>query len=80
MKHFDFSTVNPNFFKKCDPCPKGVQCVPSIQCPAHVRLSAHEKPQVCDLPHGSSHGVCCTTGRNFTNFRKFLSKKNISFR
>ncbi|XP_055322112.1 chorion peroxidase [Sitodiplosis mosellana] len=62
--------VNTNFYKKCDPCPHGVQCVPSIQCPAHVRLRTHEKPQICDLPHGNYHGVCCTTGRNFTNFDK----------
>lgn len=45
--------------------------MPSIQCPAHVRMGAHEKPQICDLPHGG-HGYCCTTGRNFTNHGKFI--------
>lgn len=71
--------VNTNFYKKCDPCPHGVQCVPTIQCPAHVRMRAHEKPQICDLPHGSAHGLCCTTGRNFTNHRKFLLCKECDF-
>lgn len=57
--------MNKNFFKKCDPCPKGVRCVPSIECPAHVRMKPNEKPQICDLPHGG-HGYCCTSGRNHT--------------
>lgn len=61
--------VNPSFFKKCDPCKPGIQCVPSIQCPAHVRMRSNQKPQICDLPHGG-HGFCCTTGRNFTDHRK----------
>lgn len=70
--------VNPNFFKKCDPCKHGIQCVPSIQCPAHVRMKTHEKPQICDLPHGG-HGFCCTTGRNFTKRRKNFAKENCFF-
>lgn len=51
--------------KKCDECPKGIKCVPQIQCPAHVRLAAHEKPQICDLP-GGKFGYCCVTGQNHT--------------
>lgn len=67
-----FWLVNPNFFKKCDPCKPGIQCVPSIQCPAVVRMRSSEKPQICDLPHGG-HGYCCTTGRKFTNHRKSIT-------
>lgn len=62
--------VNSNFFKKCDPCPTGIRCVPALQCPAHVR-SPHHKPQLCDLPHGG-HGYCCTSGRNFTDCKYHL--------
>lgn len=50
---------------KCDPCPEGIMCVPQIQCPAHVRMQDHEKPQVCDLP-GGKFGFCCVTGQNHT--------------
>lgn len=57
-------TVNQNFFQKCEPCPKGIKCVPTIQCPAHVRMKGPSKPQICDLPHGG-HGFCCTTGSRF---------------
>lgn len=63
--------VNTNFYKKCDPCPSGSHCVPSIQCPAHVRMRAEAKPQICDLPHGT-HGLCCSTGRNHTGRLLFL--------
>lgn len=52
--------------KKCDPCPKGIRCVPPIQCPAHVRLSIVDKPQLCDLPLHGGHGYCCTSGQNHT--------------
>lgn len=38
--HFRCCTVNPNFFKKCDPCKPGIQCVPSIQCPVSKYLIA----------------------------------------
>lgn len=61
-----FNVVNENIFKKFEPCEIGVPCVPSIQCPAHVRMKSDEKPQICGLPHGG-HGYCCTTGRNFTD-------------
>lgn len=57
--------VNKNFFKKCDPCPNDIKCVPTIQCPAHVRMNDSNKPQICDLPHGG-HGFCCTTGSRFS--------------
>lgn len=67
-----FFSVNPNFFKKCDPCALGIRCVPAIQCPAHVRMGTLGKPQICDLPHGG-HGYCCTTGRNFTNRGKKIN-------
>ncbi|KAH8248259.1 hypothetical protein KR038_009704 [Drosophila bunnanda] len=50
--------------KKCSPC-VGVKCVPKIQCPAHVRMESHEKPQICDLPAGKL-GYCCQTGQNHT--------------
>ncbi|KAG4080101.1 hypothetical protein HA402_008172 [Bradysia odoriphaga] len=51
--------------KKCDPCPKGIACVPPIQCPAVLRLEEEKRPQMCDLP-GESHGYCCTSGHNHT--------------
>lgn len=50
---------------KCDPCPKGIRCVPPIQCPAFVRMPVNERPQLCDLPAGT-HGYCCTSGYNHT--------------
>lgn len=50
---------------KCDPCPTGIRCVPPIQCPATVRLTKSEMPQLCDLPAGT-HGYCCTSGANHT--------------
>uniref|UniRef100_A0A034VZV8 Chorion peroxidase n=2 Tax=Bactrocera dorsalis TaxID=27457 RepID=A0A034VZV8_BACDO len=50
---------------KCDTCPDNVTCVPQIQCPAHVRMRDHEKPQICDLP-GGTFGYCCLTGQNHT--------------
>ncbi|XP_017874355.1 PREDICTED: chorion peroxidase [Drosophila arizonae] len=50
--------------KVCKSC-KSVQCVPQIQCPAHVRMAQHEKPQICDLPAGK-FGYCCKTGQNHT--------------
>ncbi|KAG4070441.1 hypothetical protein HA402_005673 [Bradysia odoriphaga] len=49
---------------KCDPGPKGIACVPPIQCPA-LRLEEEKRPQMCDLP-GESHGYCCTSGHNHT--------------
>uniref|UniRef100_A0A1I8PRJ4 Chorion peroxidase n=1 Tax=Stomoxys calcitrans TaxID=35570 RepID=A0A1I8PRJ4_STOCA len=57
---------------KCDACPEGISCVPQIQCPAHVRMEEHAKPQVCDLP-GGNFGFCCFTGQNHTdlNSKKF---------
>ncbi|XP_073819584.1 chorion peroxidase [Musca autumnalis] len=61
--------THPTMMTKCDPCPDGVLCVPQIQCPAHVRMRDHEKPQICDLP-GSKFGFCCVTGQNLTAFRK----------
>lgn len=51
--------------KKCARCPADILCVPQIQCPAHVYLKDHEKPQVCDLP-GGKFGFCCVTGQNHT--------------
>lgn len=39
--------------------------MPQIQCPAHVRMESHEKPQICDLPAGK-FGYCCETGQNHT--------------
>ncbi|ALC46682.1 Pxt, partial [Drosophila busckii] len=50
--------------KKCKSC-TDVPCVPQIQCPAHVRMERHEKPQICDLPAGK-FGYCCLTGQNHT--------------
>lgn len=73
-----FVDKNTSVAKKCDPCPKGIQCVPPIQCPAYVRMSINDRPQLCDLPAGT-HGYCCTTGYNHTckyfpqNYRYFLS-------
>lgn len=61
----DLQKVTPSILKKCDECPTGIKCVPQIQCPAHVRMLKHEKPQICDLP-GEQFGFCCVTGQNHT--------------
>ncbi|KAM7364696.1 chorion peroxidase [Cochliomyia hominivorax] len=63
-----------SMLKKCDPCPESILCVPQIQCPAHVRMKDHEKPQVCDLA-GGKFGFCCVTGQNHTGLR--LNKARI---
>lgn len=64
----DFSTDKPprksGLFAKFDPCPGAIKCVPPIQCPAHIQMVEGSKPQPCELPDGSSHGLCCTTGYN----------------
>ncbi|KAH8383684.1 hypothetical protein KR009_010037 [Drosophila setifemur] len=60
--------------KKCLPCIEGVKCVPQIQCPAHVRMESHEKPQICDMPAGK-FGYCCQTGQNHTAPRVEFSVK-----
>lgn len=63
----DTSTTKKSaLFKKCDPCPIGVHCVPHIQCPAHVTMKKIERPQTCELK-GGSHGLCCTTGQNHSS-------------
>ncbi|XP_055903561.1 chorion peroxidase [Eupeodes corollae] len=54
---------SPMLSTECDPCPIGIECVPQIQCPAHVLMENHEKPQVCDLS-GGKFGFCCLTGQN----------------
>ncbi|XP_037956398.1 chorion peroxidase [Teleopsis dalmanni] len=58
-------TPTSSLLGKCDPCPESIVCVPQIQCPAHVRMKDHEKPQICDLP-GGTFGFCCVTGQNHT--------------
>lgn len=73
--------VTPSILKKCDDCPNNIRCVPPIQCPAHVRLAAHEKPQVCDLP-GGKYGYCCVTGQNHTyksNKERFAFHDGLHF-
>ncbi|XP_017471463.1 PREDICTED: chorion peroxidase [Rhagoletis zephyria] len=62
-----------NLLIKCDTCPENVACVPQIQCPAHVRMMDHEKPQICDLP-GGSYGYCCVTGQNHTAIRPGIER------
>lgn len=57
-------TVTSGLLEKCKTC-VDVKCVPQIQCPAHVRMNVHEKPQICDLPAGK-FGYCCHTGQNHT--------------
>lgn len=72
-----FSFVAVTSFQKCDPCPKGVKCVPAIQCPAHLKMS--KSPQMCDLPGaGSTHGLCCTTKQS--HVAKDFSKTHGKFR
>lgn len=56
---------SPMLATECDPCPTGIECVPQIQCPAHVLMENHEKPQICDLS-GGKFGFCCLTGQNHT--------------
>lgn len=62
----DSQSHTSSLLQKCDPCPESIVCVPQIQCPAHVRMKDHEKPQVCDLP-GGKFGFCCLTGQNHTD-------------
>ncbi|XP_030375898.1 chorion peroxidase [Scaptodrosophila lebanonensis] len=64
MSHHDMPPIS-GLLRKCAPCPDTVLCVPQIQCPAHVRMHDHEKPQICDLP-GDKFGYCCTSGQNHT--------------
>ncbi|EDV91128.1 GH17282 [Drosophila grimshawi] len=59
------NVTKSGLMEKCKPCKVGIKCVPQIQCPAHVRMGQHEKPQVCDLPAGK-FGFCCETGQNHT--------------
>lgn len=73
-----FFTHTVTSFEKCDPCPKEANCVPAIQCPAHLRMSKH--PQLCDLPGNSrTHGLCCTTKQNHTDAHG-MKKKSSSER
>ncbi|EDW32662.1 GL18268 [Drosophila persimilis] len=71
------STVTSGLLKKCLPC-TGVKCVPQIQCPAHVRMKSHEKPQICDLPAGK-FGYCCQTGQNHTAPRLESRERRADF-
>ncbi|XP_017047162.1 chorion peroxidase [Drosophila ficusphila] len=66
--------VTSGLLKKCLPCNDGIKCVPQIQCPAHVRMESHEKPQICDLPAGK-FGFCCETGQNHTAPKQESSSK-----
>jgi hypothetical protein len=62
-------------FEKCVPCPKTAQCVPAIQCPAHLKMS--KQPQMCDLPGGTgTHGLCCSTKQNHTTSDFFKNRKS----
>ncbi|XP_067615821.1 chorion peroxidase [Eurosta solidaginis] len=72
------STKKPttSLLMKCDTCPENVVCVPKIQCPAHIRLKEHEKPQICDLP-GDSLGFCCLTGQNHTATRPDIARAHF---
>lgn len=70
-------TSSPMLSEECDPCPEGVQCVPQIQCPTHVLMDDHEKPQVCDLA-GGKFGFCCLTGQNHT-FSKDTKPRFLGF-
>ncbi|XP_064556463.1 chorion peroxidase [Drosophila montana] len=60
----DADVARSGLLKMCKTC-TSVNCVPQIQCPAHVRMGDHEKPQICDLPAGK-FGYCCETGQNHT--------------
>ncbi|BFG00490.1 chorion peroxidase [Drosophila madeirensis] len=71
------STATSGLLKKCLPC-TGVKCVPQIQCPAHVRMESHEKPQICDLPAGK-FGYCCQTGQNHTVPRSASRERRSDF-
>uniref|UniRef100_A0A6P4E4C0 LOW QUALITY PROTEIN: chorion peroxidase-like n=1 Tax=Drosophila rhopaloa TaxID=1041015 RepID=A0A6P4E4C0_DRORH len=66
--------VTSGLLKKCEKCFQGIKCVPQFQCPAHVRMESHEKPQICDLPAGK-FGYCCQTGQNHTGPRLEFSAK-----
>lgn len=46
-------------------CPKGIECVPAIRCPAHLNMLDSERPVVCSL-NGIPRGLCCKTGQNHT--------------
>lgn len=70
LMSFFYHTVTS--FQKCDPCPTNIECVPAIQCPAHIRMT--KQPQLCDLPgSGTTHGLCCTTRQNHTS-KDFFKK------
>ncbi|KAH8276325.1 hypothetical protein KR026_011884 [Drosophila bipectinata] len=69
--------LESGLLKKCRPCKLGIKCVPQIQCPAHVRMESHEKPQICDLPAGK-FGYCCQTGQNHTAPRPASAKERRS--
>ncbi|KAM8706014.1 hypothetical protein ACLKA7_010326 [Drosophila subpalustris] len=74
----DDEVAKSGLFKKCKVC-IDVKCVPQIQCPAHVRMKGHEKPQICDLPAGK-FGYCCRTGQNHTAGEEQKSKeRRMSF-
>lgn len=58
-------------------CPEDVNCVPPIQCPAHLWMLESERPTVCALKDGSP-GYCCTTGQNHTTpayLKKYFQKQ-----
>ncbi|XP_053964622.1 chorion peroxidase [Anastrepha ludens] len=61
---------------ECSACPNNVACVAKIQCPAHVRMKDHEKPQICDLPDGSS-GYCCVTGQDHIGKRPRIERTHF---
>ncbi|XP_044742884.1 chorion peroxidase isoform X2 [Chrysoperla carnea] len=55
----------------CEDCPRQAVCVPYVQCPAHVR-DFHRKQQIeCHLTKTNQIGICCSTGKNFTDFHEF---------
>lgn len=58
---FENATENL-FLPSITGCNEGIECVPHIQCPAHV----YESVKKCTTGLGNK-GVCCTTGQNHTS-------------